>query len=142
MIKVHFCRSRGIAAWLIRVGTMSAYNHVAIEVDDHVIHSTGSDGVHEVLSADNLRADYHRIETVEVEGVDHADALDFLLNQFGKGYDWGAVFALPFRASWRDPNRWFCSELVAAALAAGGLELRLPQYRITPRDLYVALPVN
>lgn len=141
-MKIHFCRSKGIAAWLIRVGTMSAFNHVAVEVDGHIIHSTGARGVHQLARASDLKKDYYRIEAVSIEGVDREAAFGFLRGQLGKGYDWGAVFAMPFRAGWRDRYRWFCSELAAAALEAGGLKLRLPGYRITPRDLYVALPVT
>lgn len=140
MIRLHFCRSRGPAAWLIRVGTMSAFNHVAIEVDGNITHSTGGEGVHRVTWA-QLKSGYHRIETVEVRGILPDAALEFLADQLGEGYDWGAVFAMPWRARWRDSDRWFCSELAAAALEAGGLHLRLPNYRITPRDLYLALPV-
>lgn len=64
----------------------------------------------------------------------------FLREQLGADYDWAGAAGIPFLRSdnWQDPDKWWCSELIIAALAAGGLyvidfsELE----RGTPNDLY------
>lgn len=116
---------------------MSRWNHVAIEVDGVIFHSTGWKGVH-VTTTEALQADY-KVETVDIDGLQETAVTTFLKSQLGKGYDWGAVFAMPFRADWHDPKKWFCSELVAATLEAGGREFRIKGHRVTPRDLWIAL---
>jgi hypothetical protein len=40
---------------------------------------------------------------------------NFMLAQEGKSYDWTAVLAFAVNRDWRDPQRWFCSELISAA---------------------------
>jgi hypothetical protein len=40
----------------------------------------------------------------------------FVIDQLGKPYDQTAIFAFIINRDWRDPNKWFCSELVAAGL--------------------------
>jgi uncharacterized protein YycO len=54
----------------------------------------------------------------------------------GKPYDYRAVVGWPF-GNWDDPAAWYCSELVAFALAEGGV-LAVPPgtRRISPGDLY------
>jgi hypothetical protein len=67
-------------------------------------------------------------------------AQKFLEAQLGKDYDWMALIALPFRRKWQAPHKWFCSELAAKAVQFSGRKLnRLPEWRATPRDLWVAL---
>ncbi len=64
----------------------------------------------------------------------------FLHDKLGSGYDWPGAAGIPFLRSdnWQDADKWWCSELLIAALAAGGLfvidftELE----RGTPNDLY------
>lgn len=66
---------------------------------------------------------------------------DFLYAQLGKPYDWRAVFGLGLGRNWRDPEKWFCSELVAAALEASGWvpPLSAVDNHISPRDLLLVL---
>lgn len=137
-MKIHFCRSKGFAAWIIRVGTMSRWNHVAVEIDGIIWQATGRKGVH-VVNPESLASHYHRIESVPVELPDRVAAKDFGKAQLGKPYDWDAVFGMPFRANWQAKGKWFCSELVAAILQAGGKSIRLSHHRVTPRDLWAAV---
>jgi hypothetical protein len=65
----------------------------------------------------------------------------FLCDQEGKPYDWRAIvsFAMGGR-DWRNPNAWFCSELMVAALQQAGLytpPAQIPGDRLTPRDAYL-----
>lgn len=68
----------------------------------------------------------------------------FLLEQVGKDYDWrsGWGFAIG-NAAWYDPADWFCFELVAAQMWAGGLR---PDFlanleRVTALDLLRAAKI-
>ena len=65
-------------------------------------------------------------------------ATAFLLDQLGKDYDWrsGWGFAIG-NAAWYDPSDWFCFELVAAQMRAGGLRLPFMENleRVTAVDL-------
>jgi hypothetical protein len=62
----------------------------------------------------------------------------FLRKQVGKPYDSLAIAGLALQRDWQEPDSWFCSELVGAALASCGY---FPQHladeftHITPRDL-------
>jgi hypothetical protein len=58
---------------------------------------------------------------------DKAAALDWLGTQCvpGKPYDWGGALGLglsPYR-DWAQDDRWYCYELAAGALRAGGLDV-------------------
>jgi hypothetical protein len=61
----------------------------------------------------------------EVKLINEEAAHKFLLAQIGKPYDKFAVlaFAMPWRVNWDDENKWFCSELAAAAIEHGGVPL-------------------
>lgn len=54
-------------------------------------------------------------------------AIAFARRQRGKPYDLGAVLAIAARVrphrDWRRADKWFCSELIAAACEAGGVPL-------------------
>jgi hypothetical protein len=64
----------------------------------------------------------------------------FLREQLGAGYDWLGAAGIPVLRSddWQDPDRWWCSELIIAALAAGGLFIIdfNEVTRGTPNDLF------
>jgi len=137
MIKLHFCRSSLPGALLIQAALFSRWNHVAVEVDGVVYDATVVDGVSK-STPESLHGKYREIESVTVSGLDERAVVKFLESQLGKSYDWTALIALPFRKDWQNPDKWFCSELAAEALVAGGWErLNFPAYRVTPRDLRI-----
>lgn len=138
-MKIHFCKSTGLGAMLIRFFTFSRWNHVAIEVGGVVFEAVTRAGVRAV-PAHNFPRLWGKVESVDIAVPDQVAAERFLKAQLGKPYDWKAIFALPFRESWHRAGKWFCSELVAEALLHGGRPLNLPSHRVTPRDLYIALP--
>lgn len=139
MIKVHLTASNTLGGWLIRLLTFSRWNHASIEIDGIVYEALLATGVR-TITATSYRDKWKRGKTVELEIPDKEAAKSFLRAQVGKPYDWTAIIALPFRQKWQKQNRWFCSELVASALVAGGMPgMRIEAHRITPRDLWVKL---
>jgi uncharacterized protein YycO len=137
-MKVYFCRSNSFYGALIRLFTFSRWNHVGIEIDGSVFDASASTGVMEWTFNDFV-AQYSEIETVFIQG-DNIRAKRFAKEHIGKPYDWGAIFALPFRTRWDSPDKWFCSEYVAAILNEAGVrKFRKRNHRITPDNLWMAL---
>ena len=57
--------------------------------------------------------------------------------QVGKGYDYLGATSVPWRTSWQDPDRWYCSEKDAYSLIVAGREwVRDPQRGIHPHDFW------
>lgn len=137
-MNVIFCRSSNAGGWLIRLLTFSKWNHVGLEHKGRVIDSTVRHGVSE-SSLYDFKSRYDKTQLIAVREVNETTSWNFAKSQLGKKYDWSAIIALPFRASWHKDNRWFCSELVAAALWCGGVKSRIESNRVTPRDLWGAL---
>lgn len=68
----------------------------------------------------------------------------FLRDQIGKPYDWTAIASFYSQRDWQEDDSWFCSELIAAALAASGAfpaTMAVKFSRITPRDLMLLTSV-
>ena len=138
-MEIHFLKSHTVSGWLIRIFTFSQWNHVAIEIDGQVYEARGITGVTR-RSAKVYLKEWAESATVNVKVPSPSSAVTFLEAQLGKGYDYGGIIALPFRKSWHGRSKWFCSELVAAALLAAGLpKMRVDAYRVTPRDLWIRL---
>jgi len=73
---------------------------------------------------------------VDLTAEQCADVLSFLGRQIGKDYDWMGILHFVTRRSEYtvDQDKWFCSELVAAAFAQAGKPLleRIPAYKVYP----------
>jgi hypothetical protein len=66
----------------------------------------------------------------------------FMLAQEGKPYDMEGILAFVSGRNWRQPDSWFCSELVAAGLEQCEYfrtPLATPSNKMTPPDLLLAL---
>ena len=139
MIKVHFLKSHTVSGWLIRLFTFSQWNHVSIEIDGQVYEARGRTGVTQTGAKGYLNK-WAKTDTVQINAPSQVSAVAFLNAQIGKRYDFGGIIALPFRKPWHGRSKWFCSELVAAALLSAGLpKMRVDAYRVTPRDLWIRL---
>jgi uncharacterized protein YycO len=67
-------------------------------------------------------------------------ALEFAREQIGKPYDYLAAFGVPWRTDWDNPDRWYCSELLEAALAhAGRRRWRLEKRGVSPMESWMVL---
>lgn len=55
-------------------------------------------------------------------------------------YDWTAIFGMLLQRNWQEQDSWFCSELVEAALTAGGRQrFRDDVSRITPHQTWAVM---
>jgi hypothetical protein len=130
-IHVLLYRGKGLIDALIRWQTDGRVAHAALRNGGEVIESTPRHGVRirpytpedalaETYSPDVTPDEWHR-------------AWNFALSQVGKKYDWLGIFRFLVRNKDQNPNRWFCSELIAAALPQ--LVVRTQPYRVSPEGL-------
>lgn len=63
------------------------------------------------------------VEVIDVPLPDERAAVMFALEQVGKPYDWTAIVGFMGLRDWSSDRRWYCSELCASALIAGGLTI-------------------
>ena len=140
--KLLFTRSHRIGSIIIRFGTWSSWSHVDLIIGDFVIGSTSDVGVNIVPMYDRLKhaTDYQLMETTDdLTQAQHDQLKQFMISQLGKPYDWAGIFGLPLRRDWEKPDRWFCSEI----LAAGFNKIQYPlikeeTWRVTPQHLCIS----
>jgi uncharacterized protein YycO len=66
----------------------------------------------------------------------------FLREQVGKPYDFKGIAGIALGRDWQEPDSWFCSELIAAALCHSGVfppRLATEFNFVTPRDVLLIL---
>lgn len=63
---------------------------------------------------------YPRVAFRKFEVPEAERGLAFARRQVGKGYDYKGAAGVPFRADWQDDERWYCHELLEAALKQAG----------------------
>lgn len=139
-MKVVFTSSYSIGGWIIRVGTRSEWSHCDMLFDDGtLIGSTGAHGVEKITLDERFNGPYdiykYRIDEIKLTPEEEAKAREFAEAQVGKPYDFTAVFAfaLPWRENWSAKRKWFCSELIAAAInSTGRVFARKDAHRVTP----------
>jgi len=141
LLKILQYRGRSVISRAIRVQTRSIYSHSAILLTDtlEVFEAWAVGGV---LRSRNYLAVHTPGTPVDVFRItgdyDEDRVRAFCGLQLGKKYDFGAVARFMTRRKARDNNKWFCSELVAAAFAVGGLDLlneRVAHSYLAPRDI-------
>lgn len=92
---------------------------------------------------------YHDFSKVKLVGLACTDAQRalydaFLIAQLGKPYDETAIIGLALDRDWRNPESWYCVELILAALESAGIlpfPISLPCNRSTPDDGYLVCSV-
>ena len=140
-------RGRGVVSSLIRWQTRSAYSHAALlDVEGRVIEAKEGRGVirrpAEWVYAEAAESGVE-IEAYGVRGATGIvwwEALEFAASQLGVGYDYLAIARFISRRKHRNRNRWFCSELVFASLAYGGIRLleRIDDSEVSPGLLAIS----
>ncbi len=123
-------------AKVVRWQTRSPYSHAAflLPCGTRVIESYPGVGVRiRHLS----REDWDHIDLYEVEKLTldlSRQVLAFCERERGKGYDWRSVLRFVSRTSAKENGRWFCSELVFAALQHVRIDLlaRIEAHNVSP----------
>ena len=122
-------KGRGIVSTLIRWQSRGKYSHAALLMPDgRIVESWQGDGVRVKTLTDWEDIDAFTIP--DMPGAAWDDAIQFALDQVGKGYDYkGVARFVSRRRHYDDIEKWFCSELVFAALESVGFA---PFHRIEP----------
>lgn len=141
-LKVVFSRRTSLPSFLTRFFTGGArWSHCGI-VDDAqgvVIEALMFKGVVMTPFATWMLR-YPSSEHVDIACPAPEVALAWARQQVGKGYDYLGAFGTPWRSPWHVESRWYCSELVEAALANGGrLRWRLQKRGVTPMESWMVL---
>lgn len=119
MTRLVLVRSGGLIPALIQAVTWSRWNHAALELDDgRQLAADSSRGVQ--IYAPDPESEIARFQ---VKGLNLDDAAAAARAQLGKPYDWSAVIGIGLHRDWTEPDSWFCSELVAWACRAAGVDL-------------------
>lgn len=136
MAKCHVILYRGndLLAKAIKWQTRSEYCHAAVATQDRIYEATGKKNV--VRRRMIKREDYEQGDWFAIEVPDYEKMEAFLEAQLGKKYDYTMIarFLSRRQATRRSKNRWFCSELVFAALLRGGARLfeRIEPWQVSP----------
>ena len=136
-MRVLFCTSKLPGAVLIRTITWSDWSHVALIDGEEAIEATWP--AVRVAPLSEIIAKHSAFVVVDIPCDDPAAVIAAARSQVGKPYDLTALFGLLVRRDWQEPDRWFCSELVAWAFEQGGAPLFRPEalYRVTPQHLWM-----
>lgn len=120
-----------IPSWLIR-WTLPR-SRFALALSSHCYIDTGDGGLYEALairgvrklSVFSLSKRDIVVKNITFNVPDMDKAINFLNEQLGKKYDYlGALGLITFSTrKWNDTDKWFCYELAAGALQAGGLDI-------------------
>lgn len=115
-------RGEGLLSWVIRMQTRGQYSHAALLTDDgRVIESWPGEGVRV-----RMISDWRGIDAFSVDRMSPMRwqwAIDYVMREVGCKYDWRNVCRFISRREAAHNERWFCSELVFAALADVGVTL-------------------
>ena len=129
--RVVFARNHRPLSYVIRVATVSLYSHCAVVLDNgDILEARGGHGVI-ITPRDEFYGRYTEVVEMWMPVVDKQAAMEFWRAQLGKEYDLGMAFGWLLRKHhWQDPEKWSCSELLAAP--AG---IFSDAERITPQDI-------
>lgn len=139
-MKVIFTNKRySIASRLIKLVTLSKFSHMAVLLEDgSVIDTTFLSGVR--IQSLAKFSEHYRDRTIrDIPLPNELAAKQFLYDQIGKPYDWTALLGIAVRnGKWTNDDSWFCSELVEAAIKAGGLDRFVEKLsRIIPQYCWI-----
>lgn len=135
MIELAFYKARG--NWqdaLIRYATRSEFSHVemsTVRTGSTFLGYGSSNRDGGVVAARPVSIKPGNWQFVKVPGFNTDMAARFIESHKGEGYDWLAIaFTHLLRFNWHNPDKWTCSEIIAAALGMGE-----PQ-ELSPGSLY------
>lgn len=139
-IRIRFVTCADLVSLLIREKTFCDYSHVEFVLDDGTTLGAHASGGVRVRPANYDTFTKVAVFDVTVTDEEKSKILAFAHAQLGKPYDFGAIAGLVVNRDWRDPSKWFCSELVTAAFEQAKPLLRVADSidRITPRDVLLS----
>lgn len=128
-VKFLFYSGKGLFGSIIRWRTWGTWSHVAIHAGS-TYEALVKKGVvkHHKVEADlilNFNVSNYRFEKLK----------EWLDLQVGKKYDLAGVFGFIARTKTENPDRWFCSELAAAAME----HIKHPLLKLPPRKVSPSL---
>lgn len=135
-------------AWqsgVIRLMCHSPYSHCDVMVEDPVPHGllgASDPGGVMVRSHDYQPFKAWRKATIKTDKADKV--IELVKSQIGKPFDASAMHHVisEQQRDWKQPDAWFCSELICWALEEAGFfpyRLIVPKNRVTPADLLLLL---
>jgi hypothetical protein len=138
---LQFSAGDGLASEAIRRFSRGWPTHVDVVVPDGLLGARLDGGV---KIREPGYAVFNRTLTVRLASTAEQEVrfTSFLYSQLGKPYDSEAIAGLALGRDWRDDSKWFCSELIAAALEVSGWlpkPLAFASHEITPRDLLLVV---
>ena len=111
-------RGRSWVSKAIRWQTRSVYSHAAWVMGDGSVIEAWQSGVRHVANLSVAHTPKTVVDLFAIPNmIDHYKnhVEKFLLEQLGKSYDYRGVLRFLSRRQGKNPDRWFCSELVAEA---------------------------
>ena len=130
--------SKGLVSSLIRWQTRGEVSHAGLLLPDgRCLESMQGDGVR---IRELTPADWQTVEAFRVSRMTAGQwerAIQFANGELGCGYDYWAVVRFVSRRRMPKNDKWFCSELVFAALQAAGVNLleRIEASEVSPQAI-------
>jgi len=137
MVKVAFYKAKGDwTDWLIRKWTKGPYSHCELVFDSLWLSASLWEGM---VRYKDIKPGYKEWDFISLDlTVTQAKKIqDWSALELGSGYDWlGILLTQTVNMNRQDPHRWFCSELVVAALQQASMLQRVVPHQTDPNELY------
>lgn len=139
IVKIGFYKKNGFVANIIKFLTRGQYSHVAIEVNNTFYEAKEFSLVRKYVT---WTKNSSQIDIYELEITDDQERrlVNFLEKQIGKKYDYLMVLGFLFyvtREKRKSRGKWFCTELIFAALEKVGVKLlnNIEPWKVSPATL-------
>jgi uncharacterized protein YycO len=131
---IRLSSSRSLFSKLIKYITKSEYSHADIQIDDGVyVGSIPFKGVTIYNDENVVNESFFEVQLTKEQ---QDKVLWYVFDQLDKPYDYSGVWGFLTRdRKWQEDDRWFCSELVAAALNTVEPMFPADVYHISPADI-------
>lgn len=137
-IRIQLSTENSIVSGAIRMWTRGPYSHVDIFRGTDLLGARSNGGV-QIRPPDYANFTAKMVIEFPCTYTNEMLFFDFLDRQIGKPYDHTALAGLVLNRDWRNPDKWFCSELFQAAAEYAYIvkKLTTPVAFISPRDVMI-----
>jgi hypothetical protein len=147
VIRCQFVSGAGWTSRAIEWFSAGGFSHVDIVLPTGELLGARSDVIKRIAPGVQIRPPFYEkwkkrvVMQLVVEPAVERKFLDFALKQRFLPYDHTAIWGFAAGRDWREPDSWFCSELVAASLEQSGAVpvLYSPANKIMPAGLATVL---